>query len=312
MSIAKPTALGAAVAVFALGATLSRPQPGAAVGWSPEQPRQGTLIRIVVQPDTVRASEQSQALVEGTLAGQALHFEAAPSGFHTLAAVPLGAQETIPLVLTIRYGKGEPEHRFIRIPVGQTEYPVEQLRVASRFVEQPDSALRARIAAERAATRAVYRRSQDTPRLWTGDFVRPAAGPITSAFGTARVFNGQVQSRHWGVDLDGERGDPVVAANRGVVALVEDLYYSGNVVYLDHGRGLVTAYLHLSEALVAQGDTVEGGRLIGRIGATGRVTGPHLHWLTRQGRVTVDPMSVLQLDLSAFGAPPPPDSVAAP
>jgi murein DD-endopeptidase MepM/ murein hydrolase activator NlpD len=169
-----------------------------------------------------------------------------------------------------------------------------------------------RIAAEREATREVYRRSLDTPRVWSGDFVRPAAGPITSAFGTERVFNGELQSRHWGVDLDGDRGDPIVAANRGVVTLVGDFYYSGNVAYVDHGEGLVTAYLHMSEVVISQGDTVEAGQIIGKIGSTGRVTGPHLHWVTRLGRVTIDPMSALALDLSSFGTPLAPDTTAAP
>jgi murein DD-endopeptidase MepM/ murein hydrolase activator NlpD len=251
--------------------------------------------------------------VEGTLAGQPLHFDPLDHGqYQAIAAIPVSARETIPLVLTATYEKGEPEHRFVRIPVAPAEFPVERLRVARQFTEEPDSALRARIAAEREAAREVYRRSQDTPRIWSGDFVRPAAGPITSAFGTERVFNGELQSRHWGVDLDGDRGDSIVAANRGVVALVGDFYYSGNVAYVDHGKGLVTAYLHMSEVVISQGDTVESGQLIGKIGATGRVTGPHLHWVTRLGRVTIDPMSALELDLSSFGTPLSPDTTAAP
>jgi murein DD-endopeptidase MepM/ murein hydrolase activator NlpD len=95
----------------------------------------------------------------------------------------------------------------------------------------------------------------------------------------------------------------VLAANRGVVALVGDFYYSGRVVYLDHGRGLVTAYLHLSQVDVAAGDTVERGSLVGRVGATGRVTGPHLHWMVRYGRVSLDGLRLLELDLSSFGEP---------
>jgi murein DD-endopeptidase MepM/ murein hydrolase activator NlpD len=94
----------------------------------------------------------------------------------------------------------------------------------------------------------------------------------------------------------------VLAANRGVVKLVGHFYYSGRVVYLDHGRGLVTAYLHLSEIDVAAGDTLERGGLVGRVGATGRVTGPHLHWMVRYGRVSLDGLRLLDLDLSGFYA----------
>jgi murein DD-endopeptidase MepM/ murein hydrolase activator NlpD len=313
MSIPKLAALGAVLVVLLPGAAPPLVSLGAAVVWLPEHPRRGTLIRVVIAPDTARAVRSDGAPVEGTLAGQPLHFDPLDLGqYQAIAAIPVGARETIPLVLTVTYEEGEPEHRFVRIPVAPAEFPVERLRVARQFTEEPDSALRARIATEREATREVYRRSQDTPRIWSGDFVRPAAGPITSAFGTERVFNGELQSRHWGVDLDGDRGDPIVAANRGVVALVGDFYYSGNVAYVDHGEGLVTAYLHMSEVVISQGDTVESGQLIGRIGATGRVTGPHLHWVTRLGRVTIDPMSALALDLSSFGTPPPSDTTAAP
>jgi murein DD-endopeptidase MepM/ murein hydrolase activator NlpD len=132
-----------------------------------------------------------------------------------------------------------------------------------------------------------------TPRLWTGDFVMPRDAGVTSGFGDGRVFNGQVSSRHTGLDLRGGPGDPVVAPTRGVVALVEQFELAGNNVYINHGAGLVTAYFHLSEQLVVAGDTVEAGTPIGRVGATGRVTGPHLHWVVRYGHTSVDPRSLL-------------------
>jgi murein DD-endopeptidase MepM/ murein hydrolase activator NlpD len=104
-----------------------------------------------------------------------------------------------------------------------------------------------------------------------------------------------VTSRHMGTDFAGGVGAPIHAPARGVVALVDEFFLGGNVIYLDHGEGLVTAYLHLSEPLVAVGDTVSAGDLIGRVGATGRVTGPHLHWIVRYGTVTVDPLSFLEV-----------------
>ncbi|HSH45010.1 MAG TPA: M23 family metallopeptidase, partial [Longimicrobiales bacterium] len=133
------------------------------------------------------------------------------------------------------------------------------------------------------------------PAFWDGDVVHPRDSRITSSFGTGREFNGQVTSRHMGTDFAGGVGAPVLAAAGGVVALVDQFHLGGNVVYIDHGAGLVTAYLHLSEQLVAEGDTVSAGDLIGRVGATGRVTGPHLHWIVRYGGITVDPLSFLEL-----------------
>ena len=117
---------------------------------------------------------------------------------------------------------------------------------------------------------------------------------MTSPFGTARVLNGEVESRHLGTDFAGAVGAPVRAANAGVVALAGHFYLAGNVVYVDHGEGLVTGYFHLSRVEVAQGDTVTRGQIIGRVGRSGRVTGPHLHWIARYGRITVDPMSLLR------------------
>jgi len=104
-----------------------------------------------------------------------------------------------------------------------------------------------------------------------------------------------VRSRHYGVDFAGQWGAPVHATNRGVVALVADLYYSGTTVLIDHGAGLVTGYFHLSRVFVVPGDTVERGQVIGHVGATGRVTRPHLHWWGTYGEITVDPLDLLRL-----------------
>ena len=123
----------------------------------------------------------------------------------------------------------------------------------------------------------------------------PRSARITSRFGTGREFNGQVTSRHMGLDLQGAVGDTVVAAAHGVVALVEPFLLAGNVVYLNHGGGLVTGYFHLSAQLVQVGDTVVAGMPIGRVGSTGRVTGPHLHWVVRFGATSVDPLSLVAL-----------------
>jgi murein DD-endopeptidase MepM/ murein hydrolase activator NlpD len=99
-----------------------------------------------------------------------------------------------------------------------------------------------------------------------------------------------------GVDLAGQTGAPVLASNRGIVVIVHDFYYAGNAIHLDHGNGLTTAYMHLSESYVAVGDTVARGNIIGRVGATGRVTGPHLHWHAKYGLVTVNPLTLLDLE----------------
>lgn len=262
------------------------------VRWTPERPLPGTLIRV-----TARVLDSaSSAKLDGRVAGQPLHFFQRDSTLVAFAGIPTDAPDSVALALVIRSENGVTDSISIWIPVHVEPDPParrERLRVAQRFSQPPDSALAARIAREAAMAMEVARRAHDTPRLWEEPFTRPRDSRITSRFGSGRVFNGAVTSRHSGVDLAGTTGAPVRAANRGVVALVAEFHLAGNAIYIDHGEGLVTGYFHLSKAEVAQGDTVQRGQIIGRVGATGRVTGPHLHWMARYGTVTVDPLSVI-------------------
>jgi murein DD-endopeptidase MepM/ murein hydrolase activator NlpD len=169
------------------------------------------------------------------------------------------------------------------------------LRVAERFTPTPDSALQERIDRERGLSRDAARRAHTVPRLWYRTFLRPRDARVTSPFGGGRQVNGVWRSTHSGLDLAGRRGEPVRVANRGVVALAGDFFYGGISVYVHHGDGLMTVYHHLSRALVAVGDTVQRGQIIGRVGATGRVTGPHLHWQAQYGAIPFDPIDLLNL-----------------
>ena len=276
--------LAAAVPVEA-----ARAQADDFVSWSPRRPRQGTLFRIVVDGVTNARS------VTGTVAGEPLHFAAAGNGrVSALAPVPIDASGSVAALVVIADDLGTDTVRT-RVPVAPGGYPTEKLTVAPQFGGRPDTALQRRIDEEGKRAAAVAQGAHDTPRLWSGAFARPRPGRVTSGFGRARVFNGNVQSRHMGIDFAGAVGAPVRAPNRGVVRLVGDFYLGGNVVYVDHGGGLTTAYLHLSQTAVAVGDTVERGTLIGRVGATGRVTGPHLHFIARYGRYSLDPLTLLQM-----------------
>jgi murein DD-endopeptidase MepM/ murein hydrolase activator NlpD len=270
------------------------------VSWRPQQPVQGSVVQIVVLFSDVPATAESVPPVRGHLAGQPLHFERTNRGlYRALGGIPISSAETIPLILELG-APGDTEDRTVRIPVTAGEFTVERLSVAPQFVAPPDSALQVRIDGERAQSRAVSRRTHETERLWRGVFALPVTGRVTSPFGKGREFNGKVQSRHMGTDLNGVTGTPVTAPNRGVVALTGDFYYAGRVVYLDHGAGLVSVFMHLSEIAVARGDTVETGQLIGRVGATGRVTGPHLHWTARYGSISFDPLTLFNADLGEF------------
>jgi murein DD-endopeptidase MepM/ murein hydrolase activator NlpD len=275
----------------AAAAPPSAPIGPATVRWSPESVVEGTLFTILVEggDPLVRAAA-------GTFAGQPLHFASDVDGVHTaLAAAPLDSVGTLTLQVQLTLADGTRDARTLAIPIEPGTYPMQRLTVAPRFTQPQPPEIQRRIAEEAARARDVSRRSHETPRMWEPPFMAPRASRVTSGFGSGRMFNNQIQSRHTGTDYAGAIGAPIVAPARAVVALVDDFYLGGGVVYLDHGAGLVTAYLHLSAQLVAEGDTVEAGQRIGRVGASGRVTGPHLHWIVRYGSHTVDGLSLLNL-----------------
>jgi murein DD-endopeptidase MepM/ murein hydrolase activator NlpD len=173
------------------------------------------------------------------------------------------------------------------------KFPERRLSVAPRFTE-PSREEQDRIAREQERLRKLY--AAMTPEsLWEDGFVLPVDSQVTSTFGVRRTFNGRTQSVHRGLDLRGTVGTPIVAPNAGRVALAEDLFYSGNTVIIDHGQGLISLLAHLSRLNVREGAMVQKGALVGEVGATGRVTGPHLHWTLRLGGVHVDPQSLVSV-----------------
>ncbi len=259
------------------------------LAWWPRLPLQGSLVRLVVRPPL----GASVTAVYGELAGEPLHFEPFAEGFEALGAVPFAADDSATARLVMEHADSTSDTVFAALPVGRRRVPRERLRVAPEFAEPPDS-LTERIRLEQELVQGVRQRAHETPRLWRVPFVRPRSSAVTSGFGVARVFNKVLRSRHWGVDFAGQLGAPVRAANRGVVALVADLYYSGSTILIDHGAGLVTGYFHLSRVLVVPGDTVDVGQLIGRVGSSGRVTRSHLHWFAAYGGITVDPLDLVR------------------
>ncbi|HEV2672358.1 MAG TPA: M23 family metallopeptidase [Gemmatimonadales bacterium] len=249
------------------------------ITWEPARPIQGSLI-VVSAP----------AGVFGQLAGEPLHFVDG----RAFAAVPLAATDSVELEVLTGH-EGVVENNVVWVPVTPRQATGEKVQAAERFTPPPDSALLVRINRERGLSLEAARRAHELPRLWEGPFLRPRPTRVTSPFGAGREVNGVWRSTHSGLDISGRKGDPVRASNRGVVALVGSFFYGGISVYVLHGSGLMTVYFHLSRALVSVGDTVERGQVIGRVGATGRVTGPHLHWGAQYGAIAFDPADLLTL-----------------
>ena len=183
------------------------------------------------------------------------------------------------------------------ITVAPKTFAVRKLSVDPDFVNPPPSQ-QARIAEESRFVQQVYAASA-RERLWAGAWARPVPHQANSRFGARSAFNGEARNPHSGADFLSPAGTPVHAPNAGRVVAARDMFFSGRVVILDHGLGVFSQLAHLSRIDVAEGETVSTGQVVGLVGATGRVTGAHLHWGVRVGEARVDPLAVLAL----FAAP---------
>lgn len=196
--------------------------------------------------------------------------------------------------VTAQLPSGERANCRATIEVNEGHFATEKLTVKKQFVE-PNPEQEARAEAETKRLREIYDRV--TPeRLWDGPFRVPLDGEFKgSNFGKRRVLNGHPGSPHGGVDFPAPTGTPVHAAQRGRVVLAEELFFSGNTVLVDHGLGVYTFYCHFSEIDAKVGDEVVAGTVVGKVGATGRVTGPHLHWGLTVQRARVNGLEIVKV-----------------
>lgn len=180
------------------------------------------------------------------------------------------------------------------VPLSERQYPSTTVNgVPGKFVEPPPE-VAARIAEESAFKHQVFSRFEPES-FWSGQFAPPVAGIVKEIFGSARVVNKTQKAVHRGLDFRAAVGTPVHAANNGTVVLARNLYFEGNCVMIDHGDGLLTIYMHLSEFKVKEGESVKTGQLLGLSGSTGRVNGPHVHFAVRWQGMYLDPQTLLAL-----------------
>ena len=245
---------------------------------------------------TIKASAGALTSVRGTAFGQP--FSAYPGEsagtWQALVGIDLAARPGKFIVeVEARLADGSPLAASLPLTVAAKTFATRRLTVAPEFVTPPP-AEQARIDRERLLLNRIL--SAISPRhLWNDGFGRPVDGEVISIFGVRSVFNNEARAPHRGIDFRGATGTPVRAPARGVVVLAEPLYFSGSTVVLDHGLGVFSMLAHLSRIEVTPGTVVVGGDLVGAIGATGRVTGPHLHWTLRIGPAAVDPLSVVEI-----------------
>ncbi|MBZ5505023.1 MAG: M23 family metallopeptidase [Acidobacteriia bacterium] len=234
--------------------------------------------------------------LRGSFLGQELEFRSslACHCWYAIAGVSLAAK---PGTYTLRVeGKSTGEKQITMsylVAVGAAHYPSSTLKVAPGFVEPPKEAL-ARIEEDQAIKKRAFATTQPEPE-WAGLFQPPAEAEVSGVFGSARVFNGVKKSQHTGLDFRVTTGTPIAATNNGTVILARNLYFEGNCVMIDHGQGLITLYLHLSEIKIKEGDTVAKGQLLGLSGGTGRATAPHLHFAVRWRGEYLNPQTLLEL-----------------
>jgi murein DD-endopeptidase MepM/ murein hydrolase activator NlpD len=285
----------AGLLLAALGILLTAEASAAAekatVAWHPSKPRVGDVAWILVQDVT------DTGIVEGSVDGKPLTFFPYAGGYAALFGIDLDTKPGNHAWRVGVVGPGrEPRSAQGIVRILRRDFHVERLTVPNTMVDlDPETERRAVAEGKQLAT--LYRTI--TPeRIWRGKFTAPVGTTKAgTGFGARRIINGQPRSPHSGNDYSAPKGTPVVAVNAGKVALVGEFFFPGRLVILDHGLGLYTAYFHLDTIAVVEGERVERGQTLGTVGATGRATGPHLHFGAQVAGARIDPTTLLGLSL---------------
>ncbi len=254
--------------------------------------KQGEIIVVKVPVD------DSAARVQGKFLGRSISFFPdtrleGPKEFVGLLGIDLqdepGTHE-----LTVELKTGE-QSRMLRynVAVVKGKFHVEHLTLPKDKVDLDEKSLARWKAEQEQVKESLATDSQS--KLWQPGFVEPVSGKRTGIFGSVRIMNGQARNPHNGEDIGAPLGTAVAATNDGVVRLTVDHIFSGKGVFLDHGLGFYSMYFHLSEVLVKDGEQVKAGQIVGKVGSTGRATGPHLHWGVKLNGARVNPYALLDL-----------------
>lgn len=262
------------------------------VSWTPTLPVNGSPCLFQVRPEMELKS------LTGSWLGHTLSFEpdASRTSWTALAGIGLETKPGIYfLELQGEKTQSQPFHLKQAVRIGHAVYPSIALRVSSEFTA-PSPEIVKRIEEESDFKKKIFE-TVSPARLWSGSFTAPVGTPVSDKFGTQRKFNGVLKSVHQGLDFHARTGTPVAASNSGKVVVARNLFGEGNCVMIDHGQGLLTIYMHLSEFKVREGDSVARGQIVGLSGGTGRATGPHLHMGVRWQGLYVDPAALFRLEL---------------
>jgi len=291
--IASPPALGGRIAMTILLLLLSAPQAlnadnGMAIRIVPKLLRPGEAFMVFVTTGSPITE------VSGEAFGKKLYFMDGEQGYTALSGVDLSIKPgKYPLLIE---AGAERSVRKIRVLKKWFGKEVLQLPPEQVFLSEEDLK---RVEKEKQRLDVIWQEELQG-RFWDGPFILPVKGKFGSVFGLRRIINGEWRSPHMGQDIRAPEGTPVSACNSGRVVFIGELFFSGKSIIVDHGQGLYSMCFHLSEVSVSQGQEVKRGQVIGRVGATGRAMGPHLHWGVRLQGMRVDPMSLISLPLNSI------------
>ena len=270
----------AAVALFGPGVFAHAAAPRVLL--NPAKPGPGDIVIVTVKGVT--------GPVDGKFNGKKLYFLASHNAFKAVLGIDLFTE---PGAYTLDITA---QDKVLSRPVTiiKKKYPVQKLTLPEDMVElSPENEERA----EREQKKVAAIWPNETERIWNGSFINPREGKISTKFGLRRIINGVAKNPHSGVDVAAEEGEKVKAPNNAIVAMVDNQFFSGNSVILDHGQGIYTMFFHLSRVLVHEGQQVKKGDVVGLVGSTGRSTGAHLHWGVRVQGARVDPLELIKLKL---------------
>jgi murein DD-endopeptidase MepM/ murein hydrolase activator NlpD len=263
--------------------------------------KQGQVLVVKVK------SEEQATEVKGTFLNRTIQFfrefrPGEPAGYIGLLGIDMQDEPgTYELSVEVKQGEQAKQLSF-NIQVAKEKFAVEHLKLPKDKVDLDEKST-ARWKAEQAQVKQALAENSRL-KLWRSNFVEPVSGKRTGIFGSVRIMNGQPRNPHNGEDIGAPMGADVAATNDGIVRITVDHIFSGKGVFVDHGLGFYTMYFHLSEILVKDGDLVTAGQIIGKVGATGRATGPHLHWGVKLNGARVNPYALLDLPFKNGVTPP--------
>jgi murein DD-endopeptidase MepM/ murein hydrolase activator NlpD len=263
--------------------------------------KQGQVLVVKV------TGEEQATEVKGTFLSRTIPFfrefrPGEPAGHIGLLGIDMQDDPgTYELAVEVKQGEQAKQLSF-NVLVAKEKFAVEHLKLPKEKVDLDEKAVARWKAEQQLVQEALTENSR--LKLWHSNFVEPVNGKRTGIFGSVRIMNGQPRNPHNGEDIGAPMGADVAATNDGIVRITVDHIFSGRGVFVDHGLGFYSMYFHLSEILVKDGDLVTAGQIIGKVGATGRATGPHLHWGVKLNGARVNPYSLLDLPFKNGSTPP--------